>query len=459
MMSMLRSLALWMLLTCAVWPTQSGHAAPELVSHGHFAEVALYKPAAQPRQFVMLLSGADGWNQTTADMARVLTAQGALVAGVDVPALLAQLEPEAGCVSLAGEFENLSHYLQAYQRLPTYHNPLLAGYSSGATLAYAVLAQAPAGTFSGAVTLGFCNELAMHRPICRNSQLRYREPPDPSRRELLPAKKLPAPWVLIQDAHDAECLVRARKFNASVHAELRILAEAPAEDSRQWLQPLADAYLQLTRGSNSLPLAPPALHDLPIVEVVPPDPEPERFVVLLSGDGGWAGIDKEVAAALSVAHMPVIGLDSLRYFWTARTPDGLAADLQRIVSYYGARWPRAQVLLAGYSQGADVLPFAMNRMSQPAKSKVRHVTLLSPGRNATFEFHLLNWLGRAGEQPVVPEAARLPAGAVTCVYGLEDKDSACPELATAGIRVIGMQGGHHFGGNYAGVAKIILTAE
>jgi type IV secretory pathway VirJ component len=451
------SVALWLLL-CTLWPAP-GNAAPELVSHGHFTDVAIYKPAGRPTQFVMLLSGEDGWNQTIAAMATALTAQGALVAGVDVPALLARLEPEAGCVSLAGEFENLSHYLQAYQRLPTYHSPLLAGYSSGATLAYAVLAQAPAGTFSGTVTLGFCNELRIHRPICRSSQLRYQEHQAPSHLELLPARKLPAPWLLVQDPHEAECLARARKFTAGLRTDLRVLPDAVARDSRQWLQPLTDAYLRLTRSSISLPPAPPALQDLPIIEVVPANPDLARFVVLLSGDGGWAGIDKEVAAALSAAHLPVIGLDSLRYFWTARTPAGLAADLERIVSYYGARWPRAQVLLAGYSQGADVLPFAVNRLSEAAKHKVQHITLLSLGRTATFEFHLLNWLGREGEQPVVPEAVRLPAAAVTCVYGLEDKDSACPDLATSGIRVIGLKGGHHFSGAYTSIASIIRASD
>ena len=89
----------------------------------------------------------------------------------------------------------------------------------------------------------------------------------------------------------------------------------------------------------------------------------------MSGDGGWAGLDQDVAAALSAKGIPVVGLDSLRYYWTARTPDGLAADTDRIVRYYLAHFGKRRVLLIGYSQGADVLPFAVNRL--PAATRAR----------------------------------------------------------------------------------------
>jgi type IV secretory pathway VirJ component len=42
--------------------------------------------------------------------------------------------------------------------------------------------------------------------------------------------------------------------------------------------------------------------------------------VLISGDGGWASIDKGIAKALVARGVPVAGLDSLRYFWSERTP-------------------------------------------------------------------------------------------------------------------------------------------
>ena len=79
-----------------------------------------------------------------------------------------------------------------------------------------------------------------------------------------------------------------------------------------------------------------------------------------------------MAAALSAKGIPVVGLDSLRYFWTARTPEGLAADTDRMIRYYLAHFGKKRVLLIGYSQGADVLPFAVNRLPAATRAHASH---------------------------------------------------------------------------------------
>jgi len=60
--------------------------------------------------------------------------------------------------------------------------------------------------------------------------------------------------------------------------------------------------------------------------------------------------------SLAANGIPVIGLDSLRYFWSARSPQGLGADLDRMIRYYLTQLGKQRVVLIGYSQGADVLP-------------------------------------------------------------------------------------------------------
>ena len=104
----------------------------------------------------------------------------------------------------------------------------------------------------------------------------------------------------------------------------------------------------------------------------------DTFAVLLSGDGGWAGLDKAVAGELVAKGVPVVGLDSLRYFWTPRTPSGLAADLDRILEYYAAHWHKTHAVLVGYSQGADVLPFAVNRLNEASQRLLAQVVLMAP---------------------------------------------------------------------------------
>ena len=126
--------------------------AAETLAHGRFTKIAVYRPAAEPKQFVLFLSGENGATPNLAEAALALTHEGAMVALVNTPELLASLEADAArCTSPDGDLENLSRYVQAYYRLPSYMTPILIGYSSGATFAYAMISQAPADLFAGAV--------------------------------------------------------------------------------------------------------------------------------------------------------------------------------------------------------------------------------------------------------------------------------------------------------------------
>ncbi|MBV9188539.1 MAG: hypothetical protein JO093_23230, partial [Acidobacteria bacterium] len=59
---------------------------------------------------------------------------------------------------------------------------------------------------------------------------------------------------------------------------------------------------------------------LPLVEVPASRGNSDTLVVFVSGDGGWAAIDREISKVLADDGMPVAGLNALQYFWTKRTP-------------------------------------------------------------------------------------------------------------------------------------------
>lgn len=185
------------------------------------------------------------------------------------------------------------------------------------------------------------------------------------------------------------------------------------------------------------------------------------MAVILSGDGGWAGLDREVAAALAAGGIPVAGVDSLRYFWTRRTPEGAAADLTKILGHYLAAWNKRFILLLGYSLGADVLPFLANRLEPQIASRVRVVALLGQSHDVDFEFHLTDWIpGRttSGHRPVLPEARKLPAPRLLCVYGKEETDSLCLDLESPRWERVPLSGSHHFGVGYEAIVSAVLAA-
>jgi type IV secretory pathway VirJ component len=218
------------------------------------------------------------------------------------------------------------------------------------------------------------------------------------------------------------------------------------------------AYRQLAAGLVVKPQgAGSGIADLPLVEV-PSSVPSDVFAVLVSGDGGWAGLDKKVAAVMAARGVPVVGLDSLRYFWKQRTPQGLASDLDRLLRHYAVQWKKSRVVLIGYSQGADVLPFALNRLSSASRSLVAHTVLIGPGEKASFEFKLSNWVVRnhLGLR-LKPELASLSAATTTCLYGSDDRDTICPTTPTELVTPVQLKGDHHFGGNYELLAEQILV--
>jgi type IV secretory pathway VirJ component len=409
-----------------------------------------------------MLSGEEGWTLTADALARQLALDGAMVAGIDWAKFKANLEADADqCVFPDGDLENLSHFVQSYFRNSTYLSPVLVGTSSGAAMAYAMLAQAPRNTFAAAVTLGFCPSFNLQKPLCRGSGLEFTRSTRGRGVDLLPIKNLANPWLALQGSNDRQCPVsEAQHFVSQIHGAASVTLPQVGQDA------FMAGYRKLAAQNPTHAAPPPAgLSDLPIIEIPAQAVSPpgaigeDTFAIVMSGDGGWAGLDQDVAAALSATGIPVVGLDSLRYFWTARTPEGLAADTDRMIRYFAAHYGRQRVLLIGYSQGADVLPFAVNRLPAPTRAQVALTAVMGMSEHALFEFHLSSWISDSDAGPAtLPEIDRITGTPVLCIYGADESDSLCPKLDPKKFAVVKLKGGHHFDGDYANLARQILAA-
>ena len=308
------------------------------MNYGRFGTIALYRGRGVPHEVVLFVSGDGGWNLGVISMARRLADKGAVVAGIDIRHYLAQLEkaPQK-CVSPAADFENLSHYLQSELGLEKYLQPTLVGYSSGATLVYATLAESPEGLFKGALSLGFCPDLDLKKRVCAGTGIesspRFDSKGVLKGVDFLPTKQLPGKWIALQGENDQVCdAVATRKFIASVPGgEVVMLPKVGHGYSveKNWLPQYEAAYDRLTASPlEAKPAALPApVADLPLT-VVPSQGggNGKWFGVFLTGDGGWVGFDKGVSAELAKHDIPIIGWDSLKYFWSPRTPAGASKD-------------------------------------------------------------------------------------------------------------------------------------
>ena len=457
-----------LLATCLIMILLAGHsvwAEESSLAFGRFGNVTVYRQTPHPDNVILFVSGDGGWNQGVVDMARELAGMDALVAGIDIvhylKALSGSSEP---CSYPAADFENLSHYLQKRLEFPQYVLPVLIGYSSGATLVYATLAQSPPGTFLGAMSLGFCPDLPLAKPFCKGSGLAMEPGPKGKGISFLPCSHLKDPWIALQGEVDQVCDPEAtRRFVSQVaNGEIIMLPKVGHgySVSKNWMPQFREAFRKLSaRQAPGIKPVDADLSDLPLVEVPATGAPRNALAVMITGDGGWAGVDQEIGAGLAEAGIGVVGLNALKYFWTARTPEGLGADLDRILQHYLKHWKKEQALLVGYSMGADVMPFAVNRLSKVICDQVKGVTLLAPGKQTAFEFHLSNWMGGGGgaTYPIQPEVARMVGPEIICFYGRTETDSLCPLLDAGRVKVVELKGGHHFGSDYATLIQAIVA--
>jgi type IV secretory pathway VirJ component len=417
-------------------------------------------PSGEARAVVLVLAeGAQA--ESAAELGRAFARDGVLVVRVDVEAHLARARG-GRCLYLAGDLESIAQGAEKAAGLPEYLRPILVGSGLGASAAWAAVAEAPAGTFRAAVLAGLCPGRAIPATICKGSG-------PPARTvaggQVVPPGPATAPLTILAGDSDDRCPpAAARAFAGSVQGSTyREVRGVAAPLGAGWVEALRAtvAAVSLPPATSELPAAAEAVADLPLVEV-PTSRPGNRLAVLLTGDGGWAGLDQGLGSALADAGVPVVALDSLKYFWKRRTPEETAAAVVRMIRHYRVAWGRDEVLLVGYSRGADLVSFLPPRMPEEVRRWVKLVAMLGPGTYAEFEVHALDLLSsprREAALPVGPAVAALDDVPLLCVQGADEKDSLCPEIAgRPNVRGRVLPGGHHFDRDYGNLARLVLTA-
>src|SRR5262245_14802356 len=161
------------LLIASIYSARS-EADEQVIEFRSFGQVTLYSATPNPSHIMILISGDGGWNKGAINIAQNLATLDSLVVGVNIKHYLAaQAANSEKCTYDDGDLEALSKFMQKKLNFPEYVTPLLVGYSSGATLVYATLVEAPPGTFLGGVSLGFCPDLHLRKPLCKGYGLEW----------------------------------------------------------------------------------------------------------------------------------------------------------------------------------------------------------------------------------------------------------------------------------------------
>jgi type IV secretory pathway VirJ component len=450
-------LAAIFLASCVALPAIADTPAPAPVDHfapgtvttadaGFLGKPKVYLPTGTVTGAVFLFSDANGWGAEEEAAAVKMQGEGAAVVGVDTVTMFAALEQNKtdDCVYLVSDIEDLSHRIQRGLGTPNYFSPIVAGVGTAGALGLAIAAETPDATMGHTVSIDPTLAVPLLKPICTdaphvaaNGGTVY----GLAQGDLTNPVDVYFTSAGAQDAKDHVALLQSQGF----------AIKTKDVDTKPFdaLQARLDKLLAPPTDDN--PLA-----DLPLVSL-PAKPTHGTMAIVYSGDGGWRDLDKSIGDVFQKEGVPTIGVDSLRYFWSKKTPEQTSADLARIISVYSELWGVNRVILVGYSFGADMLPAAYNGLPIVEKAQVAQMSLLGLSEQVDYEISVGGFLGTSsGDGATLPEFAKIKPALVQCVYGEEEDDSACLKLQNTGIEMIKTTGGHHFDGDYEGLANKIL---
>ncbi len=435
----------------------------EVVTLANQQKIHIVRSQKPEKGLVLLMADK---SKTETSYAKQFAALSYYVAVIDNQELLkSATNIDNQCLNLAKELTKLSLQLNRQLKLSDQGLPILIGIENGAASLYAALAQAEKKTFHAAIGINLTPKLTPHTPLCEQENFTSNSNgaigANNSLLTLKSLSRLPTSFYIFQDKNLPENASTSEFANAISNAKFTIAKEeneTPVSEAiqiLQWLDPRLADQISSDAGDS----------DLPLIEVNVAQDKTEAtqtMAVLLTGDGGWAEIDKELAKILAAQGIPTVGFDSLSYFWKARTPVTTSQDIERVIMQYLEKWNKKQVILIGYSFGADVLPFIANNLSAETQQKVSLVALLGMGKTAAFEFRLSSWMNadkNPDRLPISPEIAKMKWAKSICIYGIADTAANCLPVETHGVKAISMSGDHHFDEKYEELVKHIIDNQ
>jgi type IV secretory pathway VirJ component len=181
------------------------------------------------------------------------------------------------------------------------------------------------------------------------------------------------------------------------------------------------------------------------------------LVFYISGDGGLNRFSNELCTAINKEGFDVDAMDSKSYFWSQKTPARTAEDISDFLSKKIARRPNQQIVLIGYSFGADVLPFVLNRLPKNIADKIKVSFLMASSGSTDFVIHIADLFGSGKRRgmDVLSEVNKISNQKIVILNSSDDKQLDPGKITIKHITEI-LPGGHHFDGDIDEIVKAIV---
>jgi type IV secretory pathway VirJ component len=177
----------------------------------------------------------------------------------------------------------------------------------------------------------------------------------------------------------------------------------------------------------------------------------------ITGDGGWRGYDMKLIDEFKGHGISYVSLNALKYFWDTKTPGQLVNDIVPVLRDYFKKWDKKELILVGFSFGAEIMPFFYTRLPDDLKKQVREVVIITPASTSDFTIHLTDMIGADHHYAydVVKEVEKIKLTKVVAFFG-ENEDSTFPvNHKQDNFKLNFVKGNHHFTDGKVVVATIL----
>ena len=202
----------------------------------------------------------------------------------------------------------------------------------------------------------------------------------------------------------------------------------------------------------------PVFTDVPATARTPPG-KAKLVAVVFSGDAGYQiGMASMIGRRLAADGIPVVGVNTLTYFRTTRTPAAATRLIGAAIDHAIAYAHADHLILIGHSYGADILHVGLADLPEHLRHKVRLVALVVPGETVELRASPGGLLSFAfPDAPALATARLLDWVPVVCIQGIEETNSLCPLLSAPNMVSEAMPGGHSMHWDADGLTARLLA--
>lgn len=195
--------------------------------------------------------------------------------------------------------------------------------------------------------------------------------------------------------------------------------------------------------------------NLPVKEYVSVSSTP--YIFYISGDGGFNTFSSDLCTGIQKAGYSITSLNAESYFWNKKSPEQITGEIVGYLQKQLKNRKNQDLILVGYSFGADIIPFITNRLPISLKKNLMAVFLLSPSTSTDFEIHWLGMLGRSKrrDMDVVAEINKMGQQKTISIFGSEEKGFPVNEVRLKNFSNYIIPGGHHFERNIDTLVKLL----